>query len=152
MGNPLSKITDSCKALCQRLLDNEQPPPEHTLFGDDIFETTCSKMSSKNESRVIRDISQLLVPSAESLANYGASQLDILLEEVNSSWLKCLPLIRTRPQPGFSVGFADSAFTEEQLERLSPLSARTANSIRLWPDRTCTSHFSPAKSHAALKR
>ncbi|KAL9130496.1 MAG: hypothetical protein Q9217_001316 [Psora testacea] len=120
MDNPPLKVTDACKDLCRRLLNKEQSVPENSLFRDDLFEITCSKIRNENEARVIKDIAWLIVASAENLATYGATELDILIEKVNSSWLKCLPLTSARPQPDYSVGFRASAFTKDQLNKLSP--------------------------------
>lgn len=120
MDIPPLKVTDACKDLCRRLLIKEQPTPADSLFRDDIFEKTCSKIRNENEARVIKDITWLIVSSVETLATYEAIELDILIEKVNSSWLKCLPLTDIRPQPDYSVGFRASAFTKDQLKKLSP--------------------------------
>ncbi len=120
MTQPPAKIDDKCKDLCQRLLDSEQSTPEDSLFHDDRFETICSMIRNENESRIIQDITRLIVPSVETLFVYGASELGILIEKVNSAWLKCFPLTNTRPQPDYSVGFRASAFTKDQLNKLSP--------------------------------
>lgn len=120
MDNPPLKITDMDKTLCQQLLEKDQSTPTDSLFCDKHFETTCSKIRNENEARVIKDITWLIVSSAETLATYGATELDILIEKVNSSWLKCIPLTSTRPQPDYSVGFRASAFTKDQLDKLSP--------------------------------
>ncbi|KAI8722472.1 hypothetical protein NCS52_00391200 [Fusarium sp. LHS14.1] len=77
-------------------------------------------MHNRNEARVIQDITWLIVPSAESLATFGAEHLDILIETVNEGWNNSIPLAGTRPQPDYSVGFRREAFTDGQLARLSP--------------------------------
>jgi len=69
---------------------------------------------------VIRDIGSLIVPSAQTLATYGATHLNHLYECVNEGWNSVIPFHGTRPQPDYSVGFGRSAFTEEQLKRLEP--------------------------------
>lgn len=124
MGAAPQKINDDGRHLCQKLLENEQPVPDSSLFRDDIFEKTCDTIRSENEARVVLDIMRLIVPSAENLANDGATKLEILKEKVNSSWPKCLPLIDTRPQPDYSVGFRESAFTEDQINKLDPFVGR----------------------------
>ncbi|KAI9675927.1 MAG: hypothetical protein M1829_003165 [Trizodia sp. TS-e1964] len=113
-------ITKTSKQMCQNLLDAEQSVPADSLFRDDIFESTCRNIKNKNETRVVRDISLLIVPSAETLATYGAKHLDILIESTNEGWNNSLPLTGTRPQPDYSVGFRREAFTSEQLEKLAP--------------------------------
>ena len=64
---------------------------------------------------VIRDIGLLIVPSAQTLATYGATYLNYLYEITNEGWnsVFSFPLHKTRPQPDFSVGFGRSAFTQE---------------------------------------
>ncbi|KAK4118383.1 hypothetical protein N657DRAFT_659626 [Parathielavia appendiculata] len=113
-------LASASQALCRSLLEKTQPVPGDTLFRDDVFETTCQKIHNKNEARVIQDISRLIVPSAESLATFGAKNLDILTESVNEGWNNSIPLTSTRPQPDYSVGFKRDAFTEDQLAKLSP--------------------------------
>lgn len=113
-------VTEESKVLCNNLLEGNQAYPENSLFRDDIFDLTCEKIRNKNEARVLKDISRLIVPSAESLATYGAKHLDILTESVNEGWNNSIPLTGTRPQPDYSVGFSRKAFTNEQLDKLSP--------------------------------
>ncbi|KAL8407612.1 hypothetical protein RB594_006438 [Gaeumannomyces avenae] len=117
---PSLPLPDATKALCQSLLEQTQPVPGDTLFRNDIFETTCQKLHNKNEARVIQDIARLIVPSAESLATFGANHLDILVESVNEGWNNSVPFTSPRPQPDYSVGFKRDAFTDEQLAKLSP--------------------------------
>ncbi len=114
-------ITDASKSLCRRLLESEQDVPKDSLFRDDLFEKTCRKIQDRNEARVIQDISRLIVPSAETLATYGATDLDHLIEGVNDGWTGSIPVQGPRPQPDFSVGFRRSAFIDEQLNKLDPL-------------------------------
>lgn len=75
---------------------------------------------NKNETRVVRDILPLIVPSAEILAIWGAKHLKILIESVNEGWNNSIPITKTRPQPDYSVAFRRAAFTEDQLKRIEP--------------------------------
>ena len=113
-------IVEKSKVLVRKLLNQEQQVPQESLFRDDIFEVTCRKIRNKNETRVIRDISLLIVPSAEILTTYGASEQACLTESVNEGWNNSIPLTTTRPQPDYAVGFRREAFTEEQLGKLQP--------------------------------
>ena len=90
------------------------------MFRDDLFEETCEAIRNRNETRVIRDISPLIVPSAENLAIRGDKHLRCLIESVNEGWNNSIPLTTTRPQPDYTVGFRREAFTEEQLGKLQP--------------------------------
>ncbi|KAL9121808.1 MAG: hypothetical protein Q9187_001632 [Circinaria calcarea] len=121
MGRTPLKITDISKTLCRSLLITEQTVPQETLFRDDLFDETCDSVRSRNEAIVVRHISPLICPSPLVLQIYGAKGLDCLTESVNEGWNSAIPVVYSRPQPDHSVGFARSAFTDEQLEKLKPL-------------------------------
>jgi hypothetical protein len=91
-------ILDASKSLCQTIFDKEQTVPQESLFRDDIFDKTCEKIQDRNEARVVQDITRLIVPSAETLATYGAEHLEILVESVNEGWNNAIPMTKTRPQ------------------------------------------------------
>lgn len=99
MGKSEVGTTATSESLCRTFLETEQTFPDHSLFGDDLFEETCEMVWNKNEARVVRDISPLIVPSAEILAIRGAKHLKILIESVNDGWNNSIPITKTRPQP-----------------------------------------------------
>jgi hypothetical protein len=113
-------ISAESKALCQKLLKSPQSPPKDTLFGDETFEDTLDSIKGRNETRVVRDIAQLIVPPAELLAIRGASHLKVLRETTNAGWNNAIPFYGSRPQPDYSLGFKREAFTREQLRKLQP--------------------------------
>jgi hypothetical protein len=114
-------ITDVSRSLCRTLLRSKQTQPQDSLFRDDLFDATCRKIRNRNETMVIRDISSLIVPSAQTLATYGATHLDYLMESVNEGWNSAIRFYGPRPQPDYSVGFGRSAFSEDRLKKLQPL-------------------------------
>ena len=114
-------IPNSTKDLCRTLLTTDQIVPRDSLFRDDLFKKTCRKLKDRNEAMIIRDITRLIVPSAQNLAIYGATNLDHLIESVNEGWTRSIPVEGPRPQPDYSVGFKRSAFSVEQLNKLNPL-------------------------------
>ncbi|KAK5310763.1 hypothetical protein LTR93_011949 [Exophiala xenobiotica] len=113
-------VDDKSRTLIRGLLEKAQPVPKDSLFREDLFNSTFRKIRNRNETRVIRDISQLIVPSAEIFATYGAAALDCLIESTNEGWNNSIPVTKTRPQPDYSVGFRREAFTETQLQKLQP--------------------------------
>ncbi|KAF1999267.1 hypothetical protein P154DRAFT_554896 [Amniculicola lignicola CBS 123094] len=113
-------ISAKSKALCQRLLNSPQSPPKDTFFKDEVFEKVLESVKGRNETRVIRDIAQLIVPPAEPLAILGAEHLDPLRETTNAGWNSAMPFHGPRPQPDYSLGFKREAFTPEQLQKLQP--------------------------------
>ena len=120
MGESDLDIIDASKRLCQTLLEKKQTVPRDSLFRDDLFKKAHRKIQDKNEARVVQDMTRLIVPSAETLATYGATHLDRLIESVNEGWNSAVPVYGPRPQPDYSVGFGRSAFTEDQLQKLEP--------------------------------
>ena len=113
-------IQKASRDLCQTLLSSEQAYPRDSLFRDDLFDTTFEKIRNRNEAMVVRDILPLIVPSAQTLATYGATHLNHLIESVNEGWNSARPFYGPRPQPDYSLGFGRSAFTDDQLEKLKP--------------------------------
>ena len=113
-------ITNTSKDLYSSLLEKEQTVPFESLFRNDLFERTCRNIGNRNEAMVIRDITLLIVPSAQTFATYGAKHLEQLTESVNEGWNSGIPVYGPRSQPDYSVGFGRSAFTNKQLEKLKP--------------------------------
>lgn len=113
-------ISDASKKLLDKLLYAKQSPPKDTLFRDNVFDKHRQKLKGKNESRILQDLSPLLVPSAEAFASFGAKHLDGVVESVNEGWNNCYPLTKTRPQPDGGFGYERSAFSDSQLDKLRP--------------------------------
>ena len=78
------------------------------------------KTSGRNETRIIRDIGNLLVPSAQGLFSDGHTACRTLTESVDEGWNQTQPITLIRPQPDFSVGFQRSAFDESQMLKIRP--------------------------------
>ncbi|KAH8686626.1 hypothetical protein GQ44DRAFT_780938 [Phaeosphaeriaceae sp. PMI808] len=108
------------RILCQKLLNEDQDVPATSRFSDNVFQSTWTRIQGRNEAKVIQDISRLIVPSAEELADFGAEHLTCLVEAVNEGWNNSNPVTKPRPQPDYSVGFEREAFSKEQREKLAP--------------------------------
>lgn len=113
-------IRDEDESLCQKFLDRKQPIPKDTIFRDDIFRATCNRLAGKNEARIFKDVTPLIVPFAENLALLGAKHLQSVLESVNESWSNCISITKPRPQPDYALGFGRHAFSDDQLDKLQP--------------------------------
>ncbi|KAF2431957.1 hypothetical protein EJ08DRAFT_669782 [Tothia fuscella] len=113
-------ISNASKKLLEKLLRSAQSPPKDTLFRDDVFSKHLRKLKGKNESRILQDLSPLLVPSAEALATFGADHLDGVVESVNEGWNNCFPITKPRPQPDSAFGYGTSSFSDNQLKKLRP--------------------------------
>jgi len=121
-------ITAESEMLYQTLLSRTQTPPKNTLFSsDDLFKKTCKRIRGENEAKVVRDITPLIIPSAETLADRGVEHLEILRETINACWTNSTTFVKPlgshpspRPQPDFSLRFKRDAFSQERLRKLQP--------------------------------
>ena len=113
-------VKKESKDACRTLLEVKQNTPEASRFCDDIFKSTCERVRTANEAKVIDKIARLIVPSAEDLADFGSKHVKYLVESINEGWENAIPVTKTRPQPDYAVGFGRSAFTKEQLDKLRP--------------------------------
>ena len=114
-------VTKASERLFQTLLDSKQIIPTDTIFRDDIFDDTCEKLRGKNEARIFKDCTPLIVPWAEAHASLSTNRdLDIAIESVNEGWNNSNPITKPRPQPDYATGFRRSAFSEDQLTKLQP--------------------------------
>ncbi|KAI9779374.1 MAG: hypothetical protein M1816_003601 [Peltula sp. TS41687] len=116
-------ISDTCKMVCATLLAGRYEGPKHSLFQGNLLGRILARVRSRNEARVLRDITPSLVPSAELLFIRGASHLEHLTDELNAEWVKCIPLAGPRPKPDFAVGLMSSAFTDNEVEKLKTYTA-----------------------------
>ena len=114
-------ITDADQSLCQKLLNKVQTIPQDSLFRDDLFEQTCDKARTRNEARVVEDISPLIAPSAETLTTYGATALQNLVFGVNEPWSESIPITKTRPQPDRYGAYSRDSFNDTQIQKLLPM-------------------------------
>lgn len=121
-----SFLHDSEDGLCEesrlsiyQLRRWHQEPPKDSLFDDVRFAATCT--AARNELRIFRDMTPLLVPSAELLALYDSNIAKCFIESIGEKWTNCIPLTNTTPQPTFAVGFSKSAFNPLELQKLKLL-------------------------------
>ena len=118
MKDSKAGILPADSKFCKTLLSSKKNWPSDTLFDDRFFAETMDKIQNENEARIVRDIGQLISPSAEHLATRGMQDLHLLKESTNAGWNQSIPFEGPRPQPDFSVGFGRNAFSDDQLKRL----------------------------------
>lgn len=115
------QVPKTISDTCNQLLAKDQCVPQNSLFRDDLFDRFVRRTRDRNEAMVLRDMTPLIVPSAMNLAIYGDTHLNVLIESVDEAWTGSIPVEGPRPQPDYAVGFGRSAFTDERLDKLSPL-------------------------------
>jgi len=134
-------LSDDSEKLLDKLLHSAQSPPKDTLFRDDVSRKHIRKLKGKNESRILQDLSPLLVPSAEALATLGADHCDGIVESVNEGWNKCFPITKPRPQPDSAFGYGTSSFSDNRLKNFGLLWGMLRSLQTSRPLITCTFHF-----------
>lgn len=75
-------------------------------------------MRSRNEAKIFRDLTPLLVPYLELLCVGGHEELEHIRDELTVEWNKSKPMIGPKPKPDCAVRIARDAFTEEELATL----------------------------------
>ena len=111
-------LSGASKVLCEDFLLVRYEEPPYTQFPLVKFLEVCDRLRTRNEYRVFRDITPLLVPSAELLFVCGHDDLEHIAEEVSTDWTKSDPMGGPKPRPDFAAGIASSAFTEEEISKL----------------------------------
>jgi hypothetical protein len=74
-----------------------------------IFKRTCNRSRGENETTVIHDITQFIVPSAEILTDRTGRHLKILRETTNAGWTNAIPFYGPRIQGKHSICSLSSA-------------------------------------------
>jgi hypothetical protein len=113
-----SLVMKESKLLCTQLLQSRYPDPQYTAFPLSEFMAIWQRAQNRNEARVCRDITPLLVPSPELLWLCGAQELENVAEEIGAEWSKCQTLGGPKPKPDMVIGISTTAFSEEEVAKL----------------------------------
>ncbi|KAL9028148.1 MAG: hypothetical protein Q9196_003441 [Gyalolechia fulgens] len=116
--DPRMLVTAESQQLCEDLLNGTHDLPVNPLYHDHEFTMLLRRLRSRNETRVIRDLTPIIIPSVEHLDILGYPGLSHLTEELDVEWIKCASLAGPRPKPDRSVGLNVSAFSEEEVAKL----------------------------------
>ncbi len=108
----------SSKELCQNLLDHKRAPVRYTSFPRNKLPNVLERVQGLNESRVRRDVTPWVVPSAETLFFCGDLNIDYIGDEVDAEWTRCATMGSTRPKPDYVAGLLLSAFTKDEVQKL----------------------------------
>jgi hypothetical protein len=142
-------VADEARQLCKDLCKAIEAVPKDTPFRDETFEPFCESLSGRNEAKVFRELSHLIVPPAERLALQDDKKLERLkwlVEGVDEVWSNAQTLAGPPPKPDYCVGFKRSVFTDQQLQNLRPWTGNTfkgdtslvmATSTMLFPFLAC---------------
>ena len=108
----------SSKDLCRELLEGSHTRVGYSSFPPDKFSEVLERVQSLNESRIQRDITPWVVPSAENLFFCGKLAIDYIADEVNAEWIRCDTMGGRRPKPDYAAGLMRKAFTKDEMTRL----------------------------------
>lgn len=118
-----AKVRDGSKALCRSLLAKIYPDPTHTPYPLSKFLSVWQRVQNRNEPRVVRDLTSLLVPSPELLYVEGHEDLEHVVEEIDAEWTKGSSLAGPMPKPDRAFGIFPHAFDEEETAKLKNYTA-----------------------------
>ena len=116
-------VSEASKELGMKMLQARYGEPRYPPFQPSKFLLVLNRVRTRNETRIFRDITPFIVPSAELLFLEGQDDLEDIAEELNADWKKCDPMGGPAPRPDFAAGIASSAFTDEQIAKLKNHSA-----------------------------
>ena len=109
---------DTNLQLCQNLLSNGNRIPTDTFCPYHHFGALLRAAKDRNETRLVRDIMPLLLPSAELLhICEGMADLKGIVEEINAEWTSGM-IFGPHPKPDFAAGLKISAFTNQETKQL----------------------------------
>ncbi|RMZ75771.1 hypothetical protein DV738_g5282, partial [Chaetothyriales sp. CBS 135597] len=111
-------VSEDSKELCEKMLEAQYENPLHTQFPLSKFLLVWNRLRTRNEFRVNRDLTPLLVPSPELLFFCGHEELEHIAEEVCADFTKAKPLAGPKPRPDLSIGIDPSAFSDEEIAKL----------------------------------
>ncbi|RMD39312.1 hypothetical protein DV735_g5816, partial [Chaetothyriales sp. CBS 134920] len=82
------------------------------------FLSVWQQVQNRNEGRVYRDLTPLLIPSPALLSISGSERLEHVAEEITAEWSRCKTLGGPKPKPDFAIGISPTAFDDEQMAKL----------------------------------
>ena len=129
-------ITTESEQLCKKLLKAGFDPLEQTLFsGANLFKRTFKRIRGENETKVIRDIAPLIVPSAEILADRGEKHLEICRLSIERPPTRALSLstalVRSQTLVSNSSGKHSVKNNSENSNLSLEMSLKTAHILQL---------------------
>lgn len=113
-----SRVCERSKDLCAALRQKPHPGPEYTAFPLSEFLSVWQHAQNRNEGRVYRDLTPVLVPSPALLSISGIQGLEMIAEEISVEWSKCKTLGGPKPKPDFALGISPTAFDDEEIAKL----------------------------------
>ncbi|KAK1808197.1 hypothetical protein LTR12_017447 [Friedmanniomyces endolithicus] len=118
MADRQGAISDQCRELCKRILVATAAVPVSSYCRKKQLHKVLERLRYRNEARVVRDVTPLVVPSAELLHIGGNTGLQHAVEALNAQWDGIATLCGPMPKPAFVAGISPSAFTPEEKYRL----------------------------------
>ena len=126
-------IQKDSKSLCQEYLKGDRTAVKSSVFTAEQFSKVLERVQNLNEARITRDVTSWVVPSAEVLFFRDELKLDYIGDELNVNWTRCAPMGGKRPKPDYTAGLLQTAFTEEEINKLENY-ARPTRPFRFTPE------------------
>ena len=111
-------VSEASKELGMKMLQARYAEPQYPQFQPSKFLLVLNRIRTRNETRIFRDITPFIVPSAELLFLEGHDDLEHIAEELSADWKKSDPMGGPAPRPDFAAGIGSSAFTDDEVFKL----------------------------------
>ena len=116
-------VSEDSKQLCRQLLQAEHDAPLHTSYPLTEFLSVWDQIRTRNESKIFRDLTPLLMPSPELLFACGLAEVEHVKDELSVEWTKSKTMGGPKPKPDSATGIAGSAFGVEEIAKLQNYTA-----------------------------
>lgn len=111
-------ILKDSKTLCLKYLESNRQIISSSIFSPTQFSDVLDRVQNCDETRIQRDVTPWVVPSAENLIVCGELKSDYIGEDLNAEWSRCATMRSTKPKPCYTAGLLNPAFTEEEVNKL----------------------------------
>ena len=113
-----SLIQQDSKELCQKYLEGNCQTVKTSVFTAKEFAKILVRVRDSNESRIVRDVTPWIVPSAEILRFRDELKLDFIGDGLNVEWTRCATMGSRKPKPDYVAALLASAYTQEEVDKL----------------------------------
>jgi len=111
-------VCTKSKELCGSLQKITQKFISPSIFPKDTSLKVIRICQNRNEGKVNRDVTPMVIPPTISLYLHGDSTMEHVVDEVNADWMATCVLAGPQIRPDLSVGLSSSAFSEAEINKM----------------------------------
>ena len=111
-------VCKKSKELCGSLQKITQKVISPSIFPKDTSLKVVLLCQNRNEGKVNRDVTPIIIPPTLSLYLHGDSAIEHVIDEVNADWMETCVLAGPQIRPDLSIGLSSSAFSEAEINKM----------------------------------